>query len=76
MTYLRSGDRSSSSWGRYSLEETEYCCRVALGTESCCRTGVEGLCRTGNRGGDRAQIPEVGRTQLSVLSTWGSDAQG
>ena len=76
MTYLRSGDRSSSSWGRYSLEETEYCCRVALGTESCCRTGVLRVCVGRGIGDDRAQIPEVGRTQLSVLSTWGNDAQG
>ena len=37
--------------------------------------GLGGLCWTESKGGERAQIPEVGMAQLSGLVIWGSNAQ-
>ena len=37
--------------------------------------GLGGLCWAESKGGERAQIPEVGMAQLSVLVIWGSNAQ-
>ena len=37
--------------------------------------GLGGLCWVESRGGERAQIPEVGMAQLSGLVIWGSNAQ-
>ena len=37
--------------------------------------GVESPCWAESKGGERAQIPEVGMAQLSGLVVWGSNVQ-
>ena len=37
--------------------------------------GLGGLCWAESKGGERAQIPEVGIAQLSGLVVWGSNVQ-
>ena len=47
-----------------------------LWVQPCGQAGVwGGLCWAESRGGERAQIPEVGMAQLSGLVVWGSNVQ-